>query len=63
MQNKIKIQKWEESEVQFTELEWENIFELPLKVLQDLENVYQPIMSSTYILRALLHEGYTGNFA
>ena len=36
--NKCKIKsisKWEESEVQFTELEWENIFELPFKVSQE----------------------------
>ena len=34
MQNK-SISKWEDSEVQFTEPEWKNIFELPLKVSQE----------------------------
>ena len=34
MQNK-SISKWEESEVQFTEPEWKNIFELPFKVSQE----------------------------
>ena len=35
-ERKIKsILKWEESEVQFNEPEWENIFELPFKVSQE----------------------------
>ena len=35
-ERKIKsISKWEESEVQFNEPEWENIFELPFKVSQE----------------------------
>ena len=55
---KIKsISKWEESEVQFSELEWENIFELPFKISQEskLQQLLFRISHRLFLCNYYLH--------